>query len=129
MVRKRMNAAMNCAVSLRRVPRPKFLERMGQVVDESGGPLPHARLELTSPVGPEVAYADLEGRFVVRLSPTETWPMTAQDSGFGAVTQDVSGIPGPVVFRLPITDTGTLPDVEQFPSECQCLDLFTPVGR
>ena len=71
--------------------RPRLTPQMGQVVDASGRPLPHAQLEIIGPVGPETVYASREGRFQVRLSSAHTWPLTARDSGFGAVTMNVSG--------------------------------------
>ena len=111
--------------------KPLFTEQVGQVVDESGRPLPHARLEIVSPVRREAAYADSEGRFQFRLLADETWPLTARDSGFGAVTQQVSpGMSSPLVFRLPKTKTGSLPAVEPFTRGCRCpSDLFTHPGR
>ena len=114
----------------RGVSRPRLTVHRGRVVDESGRPLPHARVEIVSPVGREAAYADREGRFQVRLSPNHTWPLTARDSGFGAVTQKVSGgTRAPtLVFRLPNVDTRALPVVERLTRPCCPVDLFTDLG-
>jgi hypothetical protein len=110
--------------------RPRLTTHAGRVVDESGRPLPHARVEIVSLVGREVAHADREGRFQVLLSPTHTWPLTARDSGFAAVTLKVSGgtRAPPLVFRLPNVDTRALPDVERLTGSC-CRDLFTNLRR
>jgi hypothetical protein len=74
--------------------------------------------------------ADREGRFH-RLLPVHTWPLTARDSGFGAVTLKVSGgTRAPtLVFRLPNVDTRTLPVVERLTPPCCQGDLFTDPGR
>jgi len=111
--------------------KPVFEERQGQVVDEAGRPLPHAQLEIVSPVRKETRYADREGRFQIRLVANQTWPLTARDSGFGAVTQQVStGMHSPLVFRLPMTKTGSLPAMEPFTRGCRCPgDLFAHRGR
>lgn len=113
------------------LPRENLRERMGQVVDEAGRPLPHARLEIVSPVSHEVAYADREGRFRVRVLANQTWPLTARDSGFGVATQQISGITGPpLVLRLPNAEAAGLPDLETFARACRCGgDLFTHPGR
>jgi hypothetical protein len=105
--------------------------RSGQVLDKSGRPLAHARIEIVNPVTREVAYADTEGRFRVRAPVSEPWPLTASDSGFSAVTQQVTGAQTvPVVFRLPATGTSDLPDRERFSRGCRCPgDLFTHPGR
>jgi hypothetical protein len=114
------------------ISRPRLTTHVGRVMDESGRPLPHARVEIVSPVGREAAYADREGRFQVLLSSTHTWPLTARDSGFGAVTLRVSGgTRAPtLVFRLPNVDTRTLPVVERLTRPC-CpdSDLLTDPGR
>lgn len=110
------------------VPRTRVRERVGQVADESGRALPHARLQIVSPAYKEVAHADREGRFRVRVPVSESWPLTASDSGFGAVTQEVSGdAEDPVVFRLPRRGTTILPDIEHLNNGgCRCLGgLFT----
>ncbi|HKY21790.1 MAG TPA: carboxypeptidase-like regulatory domain-containing protein [Vicinamibacterales bacterium] len=111
------------------VSRPRLTAHIGQVVDESGRPLPHARLEIVGPVGREVAYANREGRFQVRLSPNQTWPLTARDSGFGAVTLKVSGSDtSSLVVRLPNVNTRALPALERIARPCCPGDLFTNLG-
>lgn len=102
---------------------------MGQVVDPSGRPLPHAQLEIVGPGGSETVYASREGRFQVRLSPADRWPLTARDSGFGAVTMKVSGgTRAPLLFRLPNADTRKLPAVERLARPCCPLDLLVNLG-
>jgi hypothetical protein len=110
---------------------PDLRERVGQVVDESGQPLAHARLELVSPTSREIAYADREGRLRVLVSASQTWLLTASDSGFRSLTLRVSGDPNsPLTFRLPTGDTATLPDTERFNRWCRCgRDLFRHPGR
>ena len=113
------------------VPLTALRQRTGQVVDESGWPLAHARLEVVSPMRREVRYADGEGRFAVRVPVNETWPLTASDTGFAAATQSVSGIvAGGILFRLARAGTTGPPDTERFPRGCRCPgDLFTHLGR
>jgi hypothetical protein len=113
------------------IPRTRIAERAGQVVADSGRPLPYARLEIVSPAGREVARADREGRFRVRVPINGTWPLTASDSGFRPVTQDVSGVvAAPVVFTLPRANGTGLPDGEQFARGCRCPgDLFVHPER
>jgi hypothetical protein len=109
--------------------KPPLTARMGQVVDASGRPLPHAQLEIIGPLGPETVYASREGRFQVRLSPGDTWPLTARDSGFGAVTIEVSGAtPASLLVRLPIADTRGLPAVERLRRPCCPGDLLANLG-
>ena len=73
----------------------------GRVVDEAGRALPYATLELVTSGGRQTADADREGRFLVR-APAGTWSITASDSGWEAVTMDMSGTTsGSVVFSLP----------------------------
>ena len=108
---------------------PRAMARMGQVVDASGRPLPHAQLEIVGPFGTETVYASREGRFQVRLSPADTWPLTARDTGFGAVTMRVSGGPGALLLlQLPNADTRILPAVERLRRPCCPLDLFENLG-
>jgi carboxypeptidase family protein len=106
-------------------------ERGGQVADQSGRPLPHARLEIVSPAGREVAYADGEGRFRVRVPANHSWRLTASDSGFSAVTQEVSGsASAPIEFKLALASMSGVPDTEQLTRGCRCPDdLFTHAGR
>jgi hypothetical protein len=110
-----------------RVTEPTELrERSGQVVDEAGRPLARARLEISTPLRHEFAYADNEGRFRVRLPLNESWPLTASASGFAAVKQHVSGTTDlPMVFRLPHVGAMVVPDTERFKRPCCPLDLFT----
>ena len=105
-------------------------ERAGQVLTESGHPLAHARLEVVSRVGREVAYADREGRFRLRVSARQTWQLTAADTGFRNATQLVSGTASsPIIFRLSSTDTAP-PDTERFKRSCRCPgDSFSHPGR
>jgi len=112
-------------------PRPRLGERVGQVVDESGRPLPYARLEIVSPTSRGVARADGEGRFRVRVPIDGTWPLTASDSGFRPVRQDVSGtVAGPIMFTLSHAGVTNLPDSERFARGCRCPDdLFVHPGR
>jgi hypothetical protein len=110
---------------------PDLRERPGQVVNEADQPLPHARLEVVSATTREVAYADHEGRFRVLLSASQTWPLTASNSGFGAVTLRVSARETtPITLRLPAADARFLADIEQFNRGCRCArDLFRHPGR
>ncbi len=106
-------------------------ERAGQVLDESGRPLAHARIEIVNPMSRAVAYADGEGRFRVRVPLGESWPLTASDSGFARITQHVSGTAAAsLVFRLPRSAQTSVPEIERFPRGCRCPgDLFTHHGR
>jgi hypothetical protein len=109
---------------------PELRERDGQVVAVSGRPVPNARLEIVSAAGREVALADGEGRFRIRLPVNGTWPLTVSDSGFGAVTQQLSGsVAGTVVFTLPSAATSILPDSERFYRGCCAGELFVHPGR
>lgn len=110
---------------------PSLRERSGQVVDESGRPLPHARLALVSSMRSAAAYADGEGRFQVRLPVDDRWSLTVSDGGFRTETQQVSGNgAGPLVFRLARATTAGLPDLQQFTRGCRCPgDPFTHEGR
>ena len=113
------------------VPPNPLAVRAGEVVDDAGRPLPHARLEVVSPIRREVAYADADGRFLVRVPTDATWPLTASDTGFGAVTQQVSGaVAEPTVFRLRYAGTTGVPDSERLSRACRCPgDLFAHSGR
>lgn len=112
------------------VPGTPLRERDGQVVDQSGQPLPHARLELVSPTRREVAYADDEGRFQVRLPVNGGWPLTASDSGFRAVTEQVSAGETAIRLSLELDEGADVADTERFPRSCRCPgDLFTHRGR
>ena len=93
----------------------------GQVVDEAGRPLPHARLEFVGPRRRERAYTDSEGRFLVSPPVEGTWSMVASDSGFASVMQQISRTTtAPLVFRLRFVGTQGLPDIEGFNRECPC---------
>jgi hypothetical protein len=78
-----------------------------QVVDESGRPLPHARLEIVAEVGHEVAYADADGRFRVRIPDGGDASLLVSDSGFRANRQTVAGTSttAPVVVQLVYSGT------------------------
>lgn len=106
-------------VSLSEPPAPAPLE--GQVVDDAGRPLPYATLDLVTVQGRETAYTDHEGRFRVR-APVGTWSITASDSGFEAVTREVSGTTsGPLVFRLPNAGTQGVANTERLNRRtCYC---------
>jgi hypothetical protein len=63
----RISAICECVDYVPSVPvRP----RAGVVLDTSGRPLPHSRLEIVAPDRREVAYTDATGRFEVRLPNT-----------------------------------------------------------
>ena len=113
------------------VPSTPVRERSGQVVDESGRPLAHARLEVVSPLRREAAYADGEGRFKIRLPVNSSWPLTVSDGDFRAQTQEVSGAGDvPLVFKLAQAWSPGLPDLQRFTRGCRCPgDLFTHDGR
>jgi hypothetical protein len=99
-------------------------ERSGQVVDTSGRPIDHARLEIVSSLHHEFRYTDSEGRFLVRVPIVESWPLTASASGFGTVTLQVSAASDrPIVLKLPYVGT-TLPDTERFRAPCCPNELF-----
>ncbi len=76
-----------CECIAREPPSP-WTQRPGQVIDKTGRPLPHARIQL---VGREETYTDNEGRFFIRVPVYEKWPLTASDTGFRSVTEQVSG--------------------------------------
>jgi hypothetical protein len=94
--------------------------RRGQVVDASNRPLAYARLEVVSPLRSDVTLADAEGRFTVRLPIEGTWPLTASDSGFAAVTQQLSGNGPPIVITLPRLTTFPPSSIEKFGRGCRC---------
>lgn len=113
------------------VPPLPIRERAGQVADKADRPLAHARLQIVTPTYREVAFADTEGRFRVRVPVNKSWSLTASDSGFGAVTQQVSGdADDPVILKLPRTSTTNLPDIEHLNGGCRCPGgLFTHDDR
>ena len=103
------------------VPPSPLRQRAGRVVDESDRPLPHAHLEVVSSIGREVAYADDEGRFLVRAPINEMWPLTASDTGFRAVTQQLSGaVAEPIELRLAHAGTTGVPNEERLARGCRC---------
>jgi len=89
------------------------------------------KIEVTSPLRRDVGFADSEERFRLRVPVSESWPLTASDSGFGAVKQQVSWTADlPIVFRLPRIGTTGLGDTEQLKRGCRCQgDLFMHDGR
>ena len=109
-------------------PPSPWAQRVGQVVDKTGRPLPHARIQV---VGRQAAYTDIEGRFLIRLSVNEPASLTATDTGFRPVTQHVSGADAAtVVVSLEYEGTTGVPDVERF-GGCECPGgyLFPYGGR
>ena len=123
----RVSAVCECIV---RTTNQEMREHQGQVLDTSGAPLPHARLQLADSV-PEVAYADGRGRFSVLLPLNEPVALTASDSGFQAATQRVSGSgKTPIVFRLVHARAVRVDETEQMRRGCRCPgNLFTHAGR
>ena len=106
-------------------PPSPWAQRAGQVIDKTGHPLPHARIEL---VGRQAAYTDSEGRFLIRVPVNEIWPLTATDTGFRAVTQQVSGADAAsVVLSLGFVGTTSVPDYERF-GGCECHGYLLPFG-
>jgi len=106
-------------------PPSPWAQRVGQVIDKTGYPLPHARVEL---VGRQSAYTDSEGRFLIRVPVNETWPLTATDTGFRAVTQQVSGADAAsVVLSLEYVAATGVPDLEHF-GGCECDGYLLPYG-
>ncbi len=107
-------------------PQAGLRAREGIVMDGEGRRLAHAVLEVQGPEGREVAYADRDGRFRVRLSATREWPLRVRDSGFGAITAQVSASSSdPIVVTLK-RSTVKPPDTELMARGCRCpRDLFT----
>jgi hypothetical protein len=98
-------------------PPSPWAQRLGQVIDKTGHPLPHARVEL---VGRQVMSTDGEGRFLIRIPVNETWSLTATDTGFQSVTQQVSGADAAtVVLSLDYEGTIGVPEVQRF-GGCDC---------
>ena len=106
-------------------PPSPWAQRAGQVIDKTGHPLPHARIEL---VGRQVMSTDGEGRFLIRLPVNELWPLTATDTGYRAVTQQVSGADAAsVVLSLEYVGTTGVPDYERF-GACECPGYLLSFG-
>ena len=113
-----------CECIAREPPSP-WTQRPGQVIDKTGRPLPHARIQL---VGREEAYTDNEGRFFIRVPVYEKWPLTASDTGFRPVTEQVSGADSAtVVLSLEYEGTTGVPDVQRF-GGCECSGYLLPYG-
>jgi hypothetical protein len=115
---------------------PRVIERLGRVLDSAGRPLPRAQIEIVAPILPqpgardrtptdwrEVVYTDTDGRFSF-LAPVEnSWRLTASDSGFRPVTQQVSGSTrDPLVITLTPIDRNprSLPEYERLDQGCGC---------
>ena len=102
----------------------------GQVVDDGGRPLPYARLDIVNPKRRKTAYADSEGRFVVRPPVAGMWPLTASDGGFAPVTVQISRMTaGPLVFRLAYVGSEALPQVELRNLGCLCPEFLSHETR
>jgi hypothetical protein len=100
---------------------PSARQIPGRVVDTAGHPLPHARLEIIGPKLGEVAYADGEGRFQVKLPVSGVWSLVASDSGFRSLTQHISAATAaPVILSLAFSGTDAVPDTERFNTDCRC---------
>jgi hypothetical protein len=136
-----LHTSRTCHCSVVLVGLPRVFERSGQVLDTAGRPLARTRLELEVPIladasiGPSagwsmyrnVSYADAEGRFSVLVPIELKSTLTASDTGFGPVTEMVTGSgAGPIVFRLPYVGVAGVEDHERFPRACRCeWNLFT----
>ena len=100
-------------------------ERAGRVVDPSARPLPCARVEVVTPRGAVATLTDRSGAFRVLVPVDGAWPLTASDSGFSAVTQQVSGAAdATIVFALPSAGSTALPYSERFSRTCRCPEVF-----
>ena len=113
------------------VPSVPVRPRSGVVLDTSGRPLPHARLEIDAADRREVAYADAAGRFEVLLPNHPPWPLNVSDSGFriGKFQASRAHVT-PMVVRLELGDLQNVPETETFNRGCRCpSDLFTHQGR
>jgi len=104
-------------------PPSPWAQRRGQVIDKAGHPLPHARVEL---VDRQVMSTDGEGRFLLRVPVNDAWSLTATDTGFKSITQQVSGADAAsVVLILEYVGTTGVPDVQRF-GGCQCDGYLLP---
>ena len=123
-VRRGVEARVDAALPLRPLcecvavdPPSPWAQRLGQVIDTSGHPLPHARVEL---VGRQALYTDSEGRFLIRVPVNESWPVAATDTGFRGGTQHVSGADAAsVVVTLDFIGVNGVPDLEHL-GGCEC---------
>ena len=102
----------------------------GQVLDEANRPLPHATIELAANRYFERAFTDREGRFRVRVPVGSRSQLTAYDSGFEKVTQELSPATAKaLVLRLRFTGTQDVEDYERLDRHWHCpADLFTHEG-
>jgi hypothetical protein len=100
--------------------------RAGQVLDDTGRPLPHAQLELASPSYRSRNYADSDGRFQLRLPVTGTWMLTARDTGFAGETRPLTaGASEAIVFRLAPAPRTSVRTVERIVGPCCGINLVT----
>jgi hypothetical protein len=106
-------------------------ERVGTVVTEANEALPHARLEVEYSRTSESDYADRKGRFRVLVPIRQRWKLTASEPGFRSVTHSISGAEStPLIFRLPVSSSTSLPAVEGRKRPCRCAgDLFRDPAR
>jgi hypothetical protein len=110
-------------------PERPVQERLGQVLTVSGEVLPHARLQFVRPWS-EVAFADADGRFSVRVPVDGPVPLAVSESGFRSVTQQVSGkVTTSIVVRLAPGSGAGVPDIERLPGRCCPGGLFMFPGR
>jgi hypothetical protein len=110
-------------------PERPVQERLGQVLTVSGEVLPHARLQFVRPWS-EVAFADRDGRFTVRVPVDGPVPLIVSESGFQSLTQQVSGtVTTPIVVRLTSGSGAGVPDTERLPRRCCPGGLFMFPGR
>ena len=110
----RVRMICECLTIEQRTP---WSQRLGQVVDKIGRPLPHARIQ----VGGESAHTDIEGRFLIRLPVDGPESLTATDTGFRPLTEQVSGADAAtLVLSLEFEGTAGVPDVQRF-GGCECL--------
>ena len=112
------------------VPSMPVRPRLGTVFDNSGRPLPHARLEIVAPDRREAAYADSMGRFEVLLPNDPPWPFIVSDTGFRVRKLQASRAHvTPMVTRLEPGDVQDVPETKTFALGCLCPVLFTHQGR
>jgi hypothetical protein len=112
------------------VPSVPVRPRSGVVLDTSGRPLPHARLELVAADRREVAYADASGRFEVLLPSDPPWPLIVSDTGFrDRKLQASRAHVTPMALRLDAGDLQRVAETERFELGCLCAALFTHRGR